>query len=60
MFYIPFKGKERPEQKKLFLVKLCAVLVSFGSSENFIVDSANSLELEIFKNLKNLFDSAQC
>ena len=40
LFYIPFKGKERPEQTKLFLAKLRAVLVTFGSSENAIVDSA--------------------
>ena len=94
LFYIPFKGKERPAKTKLFLAKLRAVLVTFGFSKNLIVDSAqchpaqsptprsvgqfwifekysiffeissygsiNYLELEIFENLKNLFDSAQC
>ena len=37
--YIPFKGKDRPEQTKLFPAKLPAVLATFGSSENLIVDS---------------------
>ena len=40
LHYSSFKGKERPELTRLFLAKLCAVLVTFGSSENLIVDSA--------------------
>ena len=34
LFYIPFKGKERPPKTKLFPAKLRAVLVTFGFSEN--------------------------
>ena len=40
LFYILFKGKERPPKTKLFPAKLRAVLVTFGFSENLIVDSA--------------------
>ena len=32
--------KDRPAKTKLFPAKLRAVLVTFGSSENLIVDSA--------------------
>ena len=34
LFYIPVKGKERPEKTKLFPAKLRAVLVTSGFSEN--------------------------
>ena len=40
LFYIPFKGKERAEQTKLFPAKLRTVLATLGFSENLIVDSA--------------------
>ena len=49
LLYIPFKGKERSEQTNLFPAKLRRVLVTYGSSENFIVDSTqcyNSLRGE--------------
>ena len=39
-FTFPFIGKERPAKTKLFPAKLCTVLVTFGFSENLIVDSA--------------------
>ena len=41
---LALKGKERPEQTKLCSAKLRAVLVTFGSSENLIVDSAQCFE----------------
>ena len=43
LFYIPFKDKERPANKKFFPAKLREVLVTFGFLENLIVDSAKSL-----------------
>ena len=40
-FFIVFiQGKERPAKTKLFLATLRTVLITFGSSENLIVDSA--------------------
>ena len=39
LFYIPFKGKERPEQTKLFPAKLRAVLANFGFSKNIRIFS---------------------
>ena len=38
-FNILIEGKERPAKTKLFPAKLRAVLITFGSSENVIVDS---------------------
>ena len=39
-FRFLIQGKERPVNTKLFLAKLHAVLVTFGSSENLIANSA--------------------
>ena len=38
-FNILFQGKERPAKTKLMPVKLRAVLVTFGFTENGIADS---------------------
>ena len=62
LFYIPFKGKKRPSKTKLVQAKLCTVLVTFGFSENLIVDSAQcqparNLTPHIFFDFRKIFEN---
>ena len=63
MFYISFKGEERPAKTKLMPAKLRAVLVNFVFLKIFrkiIIWILDFLEMELFESKTKLVDSAQC